>query len=257
MLQTCRVEKIRDQISIVEWAIGAYRPRALVRAVPMYYATSTVHPAVTILYLRHCLAWNILLVMPKFRPLVLTILILQPLIKRHLPAPTRVVIPMMVLPQLVNLLDILLLQRKLRCLEVLLDVVLVHALRDHARAAEEAPLQDNLRWCAVALLGDLVDYLALEERGWVVVLVFLIFLVFALLVVGWVCAAEWGVGRDVDAVSLVEVDPFVLLEVWVQLHLVHLRWGGGVVQQILELFWREVRDTNVSRLAFLFKQDHA
>ena len=152
---------------------------------------------------------------------MLPILILKPLIKRHLPTLTRIIIPMPRLAQLINLLNILLLQRTLRRFEILFDVVLVHALGDHARAAEESPLQHYLRWSAVAFLGDFVDDFVFEEGGWGIVLVFVAFGVFGflgslrLLVVGWVCAAEGGVGCDVDAVVLVEVDPFVLLEVWV------------------------------------------
>lgn len=149
---------------------------------------------------------------------------------------------MVLLPQLINLLDILGLQLTSQTLKVLRNPLLVLTLRDHTRAPTHSPRQSNLRGRATALLGDLVDH-AVIEQGYDVTGA-----------VRGVRAGQGRVGGDVDTVVGVELKPFVLLEVGVHFHLVDARGVGGVVQEVLELRWGEVGDADVAGEAFLLEE---
>lgn len=59
-----------------------------------------------------------------------------------------------------------------------------------------------------------------------------------------------------DAMSFVEGDPIILLQIWMKFHLMCERDLSRVVQQSLELLRGEVRNANVSGLSGAQKPSH-
>lgn len=175
---------------------------------------------------------------------MLSLRILQALVKRHTPTLGRVVKSVVILAQSIQLLDILVLNLALQCAVVLRDARLVAALRDSAGSAAPSPLQRDLCGSALALLGD-VEHNGVVEKLWRLAL--------------GVCRVSAGEGRvrgNVDAVRGVVLDPLVLLQIRVQFHLVHARWVRGRCEQVLELLWVEVGYADVAGLAFLDELGH-
>lgn len=147
-----------------------------------------------------------------------------------------------------QLLIILILQPAPLRPKVLLNPTCMAALRNHARPPAQAPRQHHLRGRAFPVFRYPLDHVR-RKQG-------LDFLVRG--AVGRVRVAEGRVGGYVDALLGVVQEPGCLRQVWMGLKLVGEGPGGcvGVVEEVLELRGREVRDADVAGLTEAFEVRH-
>ena len=170
--------------------------------------------------------------------------VLESLVKLNAPGLAGIVKPMVILRQPVHPRDILVFQLALQRPVVLGNPLPMATLGNHARAPAHAPRQRDLRRRAVSLLSNRRHDLVLEQLRRVAG------------VVRRVRARERRVARDVDAALLVPRDPVALLQVRVQLHLVHGGRVRGVVEEGVELRGREVRHADVACFACAYEFGH-
>ena len=143
---------------------------------------------------------QVLLVLEPLGWVVFAIIIFQSFVQRHIPALCRVVVSVVVLSKSSKLLEVLLLEYTLCGIEVTLDMVLLDGLRDNRCSTRYPKLQCDLCGCATALLGNLVHHIALQKGHRLIALL-----------VSRICASQWRVSCNMNAVFLVPFDKFRLL----------------------------------------------